>query len=101
MQCHHCGREVHGTIHGTTSYKVDYYLLHTGHTEWEYFSNPKPDAPSLRYLKLTQPVDIFTCIDCYANADIRQRLEDDFAGRRPLIGFPERETHTVDPAAKG
>jgi hypothetical protein len=52
-------------------------------------------------LKLTQPIDIFTCIDCYANADIRQRLEDDFIGRRPLIAFPERETHTIDPAAKG
>ena len=55
------------TIHGPTSYKVDYYLLHTGHTEWEFFSNPKPDAPSFRYLRLTQPIDILTCIRCYAN----------------------------------
>jgi hypothetical protein len=101
MQCYHCGRKVHGTTHRPTGYKVDYYLLHTGHTEWEFFSNPKPDAPSFRYLRLTEPIDILTCIQCYANAEIRQRLDDDFTGRRPLIDFYPRENNPTDPSAKG
>lgn len=73
---------------------VDYYLLHTGYTEWEFFSNPKPDAPSFRYLRLTQPIDILTCIRCYANAQIRQRLK---AAHQLL---PE-ENKPAEPSAKG
>jgi len=85
MQCYHCGREVQGTIHTQKSYRVDYYLLHTGYTQWEYFLNPKPDTPPLRYLKLIQPIDIFTCVQCYGRAEIRQLLDDDFSGRRSLL----------------
>jgi hypothetical protein len=82
MQCAHCGREVRETIHWQKSYRVDYYLLHTGQTEWAFFTNPKEDNLLVHYLKLTQPIDIITCIECYACAEIRQRLDDDFCGRR-------------------
>jgi hypothetical protein len=85
MQCYHCGREVQGTTHTQKSYKVDYYLLHTGYTQWEYFLNPKPDTSPLRYLKLVQPTDILTCVQCYGRAEIRQLLDDDFSGRRSLL----------------
>jgi hypothetical protein len=85
MQCFHCGRAVYGTTHKPKSYKVDYYRLHTGHTEWDFLLNPKQDGLPLRYLRLTQPIDIFTCVECYARPEIRQRLEDDFTGRHPLI----------------
>lgn len=85
MQCFHCGRAVYGTTHKPKSYKVDYYRLHTGHTELDFLINPKQDGLPLRYLRLTQPVDIFTCVECYARPEIRQRLKDDFTGRRPLI----------------
>lgn len=85
MQCYHCGREVFGTAHRQKSYKVDYYLLHTGHTQWEYFLNPKQDALPVRYLKLTQPIDVLTCVQCYARPEIRQILDDDFTGRHGLF----------------
>jgi len=85
MQCYHCGREVQRTTHTQKSYKVDYYLLHTGYTQWEYFLNPKPDTPPLRYLKLVQPTDILTSVHCYGRAEIRQLLDDDFSGRRSLL----------------
>jgi len=42
MQCFHCGREVRGTVHTLKSYWVDYYRLHTGHSEWGFSSIPKP-----------------------------------------------------------
>lgn len=85
MQCTHCGRNIFATIHKPKSFKVDYYRLHTGHTEWDYLVNPKTDAPPLRYLRLTHPIDIYTCVDCYARAEIRQRLDDDIKGRRALF----------------
>jgi hypothetical protein len=92
MQCYHCGREVQGTTHTQKSYRVDYYLLHTGYTQWEYFLNSKPDAPPLRYLKLIQPIDVLTCIQCYGRAEIRQLLDDDFSGRHSLLpGYGDAE----------
>jgi hypothetical protein len=84
MQCFYCGREVLETIHKPKSFRVDYYRFHTGHTELDFLVNPKPDAPPLRYLRLTHPIDIFTCVDCYARAEIRQQLDDDISGRRAL-----------------
>ena len=86
MQCTHCGRDVRETVHWQKSYKVDYYLLHTGETEWTFFTNLKEDAPPLRYLKLTQPIDIITCVQCYGYPEIQQRLDDDFSGRRSFSG---------------
>lgn len=80
MQCSHCAREVRETTHTQKGYRVDYYLLHTGRTEWSFFKDPKEDAPPLRYLRLSQPVDILSCTECYANPQIKQRLEEDFNG---------------------
>ena len=99
MQCFHCGREVFTTIHKPRGYQVDYYRLHTGHTEVDYLVNPKPDAPPLRYLRLTQPIDVLTCVDCYVRPEIRQRLEDDISGRRAILeaaakGNPSLELYT-------
>jgi hypothetical protein len=100
MQCSHCGREVRETSHRQKSYRVDYYRLHTGQTVWDFFLNPKQDAAPIRYLKLTQPIDIFTCIACYARPEIRQRLDDDFAGRRPLLESHPGGDYKTGPIAK-
>jgi hypothetical protein len=89
MQCYHCGRDVRETRHRQKTYAVDYYLLHTGHTEWATFVSAKIDAPPLRYLKLTHPVTIITCIQCYDVPEIRRMLEDDFFGRRSIVNEPE------------
>jgi hypothetical protein len=95
MQCYHCGREVRQTLHWQKAFKVDYYLLHTGLTEWAYFVNPKFDAPPVRYRKLIQPTDIITCVDCYGVPTIRRRLEDDFTGRQPLFEIREENSATL------
>jgi hypothetical protein len=91
MQCYHCGREVFGTVHGQKSYQVDYFRLHTGHAQWDYFVNPKQDSLPIRYLKLTQPIDVLTCVQCYARPEIRQLLDDDFTGRRWLFASHHEE----------
>ena len=95
MQCYHCNREVQQTVHWQKSYKVDYYVLHTGPTEWAYFVSPRLDAPPIRYRKLTQPKDVITCIDCYALAEIRRRLDDDFSGRQPLFQADEENSKNL------
>jgi len=85
MQCYHCGKELRRTIHRQSSYEVDHYRLHTGNTEADFLVNPKQDAAPIRYLRLTNPVDIFTCIECYGRPEIRQLLDDDIHGRRAVI----------------
>jgi hypothetical protein len=67
------------------SYWIDYYRLHTGHSEWDVLVNLKTDAPPVRYLRLTHLTDILTCIDCYDRPEIRRLLNDDIAGRRSII----------------
>jgi hypothetical protein len=100
MQCFHCGRVVQETTHTQKSYKVDYYLLHTGSAEWSFFINPKPDAPPLRYLRLIQPVDIITCTQCYEQPYIRQKIDDDFTGCRSLVEWSPKIDQT-DVNSKG
>ena len=85
MQCSHCGREVEETRHTQKGYRVDYYVLHTGRTERIYIKNPKDDLVPLHYLKLTQPVDIINCAQCYEKPEIRRRLDDDFDGLRSVF----------------
>ncbi|MBI2986010.1 MAG: hypothetical protein HYY45_04500 [Deltaproteobacteria bacterium] len=85
MQCFHCGREVRETTHTQKGYRVDYYLLHTGRTEWAFLKDPKEDGATLHYLKLQDPIDIVSCADCYANPQIRQRLEQDFNGSASIL----------------
>jgi hypothetical protein len=98
MQCTHCGRDVRETTHRQKNYTVDYYLLHTGQTEWTFLVSPKENIPAVQYLKLTEPRDVITCIQCYASPDIRQRLDDDFFGRRPFeIRVPKKEP--ISPAS--
>ncbi len=101
MQCFHCGREVFATKHQPKGYQVDYYRLHTGHTELDFSVNPKPDAPPLRYLRLTHPIDIFTCVDCYARPEIRQLLDDDITGRRALLDADAQGVIAAELKAKG
>ena len=89
MQCFHCGREVRETRHTQKGYRVDYYLLHTGRTERTFFKDPKEDMPLVHYLRLVQPVDIISCSDCYANPQIRSRLDDDFNGVSSILDYGE------------
>lgn len=92
MQCFHCGREVSETAHTQKGYRVDYYLLHTGRTEWSFLKDPKEDLPALHYLKLSRAVDIISCTDCHAKPQIKKLLEDDFNGLASILdGAPIAE----------
>ncbi len=93
MQCSHCGREVRETTHTQHGYKVDYYLLHTGRTEWAVLKSPQEDAPVLRYLKLIDPTDVITCVTCYAQPDVQRRLADDFHNVRSILGLEDNEEY--------
>lgn len=101
MQCYHCHREVQGTKHTQKSYWVDYYRLHTGHSEWDVLINPKTDAPPIRYLRLTQPTDILTCIDCYDRPEIRRLLDDEIAGRLSIVDHHLEEDRAPGFDSKG
>jgi len=101
MQCFHCGREVFATTHKPKGYRVDYYRLHTGHAVLDILVSAKPDAPPLRYLRLTHPVDIFTCVECYARPEIRQRLDNDITGRRNLLEADAAGNNSAKLNAKG
>lgn len=101
MHCYHCGREVRETAHTQKRYQVDYYLLHTGRTEWALFTSLKEDAPPLRYLKLTHPVDVITCVQCYTVPEIRRCLDDDFVGRNSLLDFGQDSDDGMETNSKG
>jgi hypothetical protein len=82
MRCYHCGREVGGTLHTQKSYRVDYYRLHTGHSDWDAIVDLKTDTSPVRYLKLTDPTNILTRVDCYDRPDFHL-VDNDFAGGHP------------------
>jgi hypothetical protein len=67
------------TLHWQTSYPVD-DCLSTRASQRGLFVCSKENSPTIRYLKLTNPVDILTCVHCYKVAEIKQKLDDDFKG---------------------
>jgi hypothetical protein len=101
MDCYYCGREVRETTHTQKRYKVDYYLQHTGKTEWAFFTSLKEDAPTIRYLKLTHPIDIITCVQCYTQPEIRRCLDDDFVSDKSPLTFDQGPNHTTEIHSKG
>jgi DNA-directed RNA polymerase subunit RPC12/RpoP len=89
LRCAHCGREVAETMHTRSSYRVDYYALHTGAVEPVTLSRGE-DAPPMTVLKLLSANEVFTCADCYRQPRIRQERELLF--RPELAAVPEQET---------
>lgn len=71
--CDHCGRAVRETQHTRTSYRVDYYAMHTGDGEWTSFQGD--DGEPVPYVRLLNTVEVTTCADCYANPEVLERLD--------------------------
>ena len=67
-RCDHCGRAVRETQHTRTTYRVDYYAMHTGDGEWTSFKSD--DGEAIAYVRLLNTVEINTCSDCYRNPDV-------------------------------
>lgn len=101
MYCYHCGREVRETAHTQKRYQVDYYLQHTGKTEWAFFTSLNEDVPALRYLKLTHPIEIITCVQCYSQPEIKRCLDDDFVGHKSLLAFDQDANEATKIHSKG
>ena len=85
--CSHCGRLVEETLHTRTSYRVDYYELHTGDVEPVTLS--REDAPSMTILKLLSANEIVTCVDCYREPGVRAQRERLF--RPEMMALTEQE----------
>ena len=75
LRCSHCGREVSGTTHTRADYHVDYYALHTGEVEPVAVHAPDDPEHTLIVLRLIRPIDVYTCVDCFAEPAVRSERE--------------------------
>jgi len=77
LRCTHCGRLVAETRHTRETWRVDYYLLHTGDVEPTAVARDG-ETEVVTYLKLVRAVDIVTCVDCYRDPAVREEREERF-----------------------
>jgi hypothetical protein len=89
LHCIHCGREVGETMHMRSSYRVDYYSLHTGDVEPATVARHDDPTESMTVLRLIRPVDVFTCVECYRKPSIRDERELTF--RPELVAAPHQQ----------
>ena len=73
-RCHHCGRPVHETMHTRTGFNVDFYSLHTGEVEPVTLSRPDENG-DITVMRLLNPIEVITCVECYQRAAIRDERE--------------------------
>ncbi len=73
LHCMHCGRPVLGTRHTRTSYRVDYYTLHTGVVEP--VTVQRADDSTVTVFRLLDPVNVVTCVECYKEREVREERE--------------------------
>ena len=77
LRCSHCGRAVRETLHTRDSWRVDYYLLHTGDVEQTTLVRDEWGG-AVSFLKLIRPEDVITCADCYRDPAVRDQREERF-----------------------
>jgi len=75
LRCDHCGRDVTETVHTRSSYRVDYYALHTGEVEPVAIRRGDDTMPAVTVLKLVRPTNVVTCADCYRRPGVRVERE--------------------------
>jgi hypothetical protein len=75
LRCHHCGREVAETMHTRSTYRVDYYALHTGDVEPTTMARSDDPADVVTVMRLVRAVELFTCVDCYRQERVRRERE--------------------------
>lgn len=81
LRCAHCGRAVVETQHSRTSYRVDYYSLHTGDVEPVTMVLDE-DGPAVTFQKLVSTVNVITCADCYRLPAVREERDRRFRPER-------------------
>jgi hypothetical protein len=97
-RCNHCGRVVRETLHTRSSYRVDYYGLHTGDVEPVKLSRGD-DLPPLTVLKLLSASEVVTCADCYREPRVRAQRERLF--RPEILPAPAAEGRRERPFDQG
>lgn len=75
LRCSHCGRDVAGTTHTRTTYRVDYYALHTGDVEPVAVQRADDPERTVIVLRLVRPIDVYTCVDCLRHPAVRAERE--------------------------
>jgi len=86
-RCDHCGRLVKETVHTRSSYRVDYYELHTGPVEPATLRHGE-DGPVQIYQRLLVAERVVTCSDCYQDPAVQEEREKRF---RPEAYEPAEE----------
>jgi hypothetical protein len=86
LRCNHCGREVTETVHTRSSYRVDYYGLHTGEVEPVVVPRADETMPLVTVFKLLRPSEVVTCVACYQRPEVRAEREGLF---RPEAAAPQ------------
>ena len=86
VRCDHCGRAVRETKHTRSSYRVDYYVLHTGDVQPSTLMTDD-ERRSITFQKLVRVVDVITCVDCYRDPAVQRQREERF---RPEVLTEER-----------
>ena len=71
MQCRRCKRKIGFTVHTNTTVRVDGYRLHTGKTKLVETKGDCDHLPS-HYLQLSDPLDVYLCVDCLTEVRIRE-----------------------------
>ncbi|NLH48056.1 MAG: hypothetical protein GX444_05555 [Myxococcales bacterium] len=62
-RCVRCQREVNETIHQGDHYRLDGFRLHTGKVKR--IQSQSGDGEHQNYLQLSDPCEIFLCVDCF------------------------------------
>ncbi len=81
LRCSHCGRPVRETEHTRTSYRVDYYTLHSGHGELCSIGGDDRQH-AITYIRLFDRFDVVTCVECYRQPAVRADRDRQFQPER-------------------
>jgi hypothetical protein len=79
-RCLRCQREIAVTTHAGETYSVDGFCLHTGKTKRVQTTGDKGEK--IDYLQVSEPIDAFLCVDCFARPEIQDVW---------LSTFPDRD----------
>ena len=79
-------------MHTQSSYRVDYYTLHTGDVEPTTMARSDDPSDVVAVMRLVRACEIFTCVDCYGQAPVRRERELLF--RTELQAAPDADAGT-------
>lgn len=75
VRCHHCGRQVHPTVHLRSGALVDYFRMHTGLTEAAVIKD-RDGRVAVHFERMLFPQEIFTCRHCLGLPEVISYLEE-------------------------